>query len=117
MRGFFGGKRLLCLAAALVLIVSVPVCQARSGSKAEKHAQKVQKKLSRYKAGTLLHLEFNNNTECLGTVITLSDTSFAFNNSETNAKENHNYSDVSDVDKGKAYIGQGSTPKRRIHIF
>lgn len=117
MRGFFGGKQLLVLAAALVLVVCVPVCQARSGSKADKHAQKVQKKLSKYKAGTLLHLEFNDNTECTGTVNALSETSFTFNNTETNAKENHNYSDVSIVEKGKTYIGQGSAPKRHIHIF
>jgi hypothetical protein len=93
------------------------LCQAWSGSKAEKHAQKVQKKLSKYKTGTLLHLEFSDNTECTGTVNTLSDTSFTFNNSETNAKENHNYSDVSNVERGKEYIGQGSAPKRHIHIF
>jgi hypothetical protein len=117
MRGIIWRKRALCLAAAVLLVLSVPVCQARSGSKADKHAQKVQKKLSKYKTGTLLRLELNDNTECLGTVNTLSDTSFTFNNSETNAKENHNYSDVSDVDKGKAYIGQGSTPKHRTHIF
>lgn len=117
MRAFFGGKRLLCLAAALVLVASVPMCLARSGSKAEKHSQKVQKKLSKYKTGTLLHLEFSDNTECTGTVNTLSDTSFTFNNSETNAKESHNYSDVSNVERGKEYIGQGSAPKRHIHIF
>ena len=117
MRGILGGKRVLCLAAALLLVACVPLCQARSGSKAEKHAQKVQKKLSKYRAGTLLHLEFNDNTECTGTVNTLSDTSFTFNNTETNAKESHNYSDVSNVDKGKTYIGQGSVPKRHIHVF
>jgi hypothetical protein len=117
MRGIIWRKRALCLAAAVLLVLSVPVCQARSGSKADKHAQKVQKKLSKYKAGTLLHLEFSDNTECTGTLNTLTGTSFTFNNSETNAKENHNYSDVSNVDKGKTYIGQGSTPKHRIHIF
>ena len=67
MRGF-GGKWVLCLAVTLVLAASVPLCRARSGSKAEKHAQKIQKKLSKYKAGTLLHLEFNDNTECTGTL-------------------------------------------------
>jgi hypothetical protein len=117
MRGFFGGKRWLCLAAALILVAAVPVCQARSGSKAEKHVQKVQKKLSKYKAGTLLHLSFSDNTECTGMVNTLSETSFTFNNSETNAKESHNYSDVADIEKGNTYIGKGSTPKRRIHVF
>jgi hypothetical protein len=37
------------------------------------------------------------------------------NNSETNAKETHLYSDVSRVEKGKEYIGAGSAPKH--HIF
>lgn len=117
MRGFFGGKRVLWVAVALVLVAGVPLCQARSGSKADKHAQKVQKKLSKYKAGTLLHLQFNDNTECTGTLNTLADTSFTFNNTETNAKESHNYSDVLDVGKGTAYIGKGSAPKRPIHVF
>ncbi|HEV2484363.1 MAG TPA: hypothetical protein VGT08_02430 [Terracidiphilus sp.] len=117
MKSLFGGKSALCLAAALVLIACVPVCQARSGSKVDKHAQKIEKKLAHYKAGTLLHLEFNNNTECTGTMDKLSDTSFTFNNAETNAKETHQYSDVSTVDKGKEYIGKGSAPKHHIHIF
>ena len=45
MRAIFGGKSALCLAAALVLVACVPVCQAGSGSKADKHAQKIEKKL------------------------------------------------------------------------
>jgi hypothetical protein len=117
MRTFFGGKPTLCLVAALVLVACVPVCQAGSESKADKRAQKIEKKLSKFKTGTLLHLELNNNTECTGTVNTLSDASFTFNNSENNAKETHLYSDVSSVEKGKEYIGQGSAPKRHIHIF
>lgn len=117
MKAIFGGKAMVTLAVALALIVCVPVCQAKSGSKADKHAQKIGKKLARFKGGTLLHLEFNNNTACTGTVDKLSDTSFTFNNSETNAKETHQYGDVSTVDKGKEYIGQGSAPKHHIHIF
>jgi hypothetical protein len=117
VKAIFGGKAMVTLAVALALIVCVPVCQAKSGSKADKHAQKIGKKLARFKAGTLLHLEFNNNTECTGTVDKLSDTSFTFNNSETNAKETHQYGDVLTVDKGKEYIGQGSAPKHHIHIF
>jgi archaellum component FlaF (FlaF/FlaG flagellin family) len=110
-------KSALCLAAALVLVGCVPLCQAKSGSKVDKHAQKIEKKLSKYKTGTLVHLAFSNNTECTGTVNTLSDTSFTFNNSETNMKETHLYSEVSTVEKGKEYIGAGSAPKHHIHIF
>jgi hypothetical protein len=117
MRAFFGSKTVLWLGAALIFVACVHVCQAGSGSKTDKHAQKIEKKLSKYKTGTLLHLEFNNSTECTGTLNTLADTSFTFNNSETNAKETHLYGDVSNVEKGKEYIGQGSAPKRHIHIF
>ena len=117
MRASFGRKSALCLAAALVLVACVPVCQAGSGTKSDKHAQKIEKKLAKYKTGTLLHLEFNNNTECTGTVKMLSEKSFTFNNSETNAEETHLYGDVSQVGKGKQYIGAGSAPKHHIHIF
>ena len=117
MKAIFGSKAVVTLAVALALIACVPVCQAKSGSKEDKHAQKIGKKLSRFKLGTLLHLEFNNNTECTGTLDQLSESSFTLNNSETNAKETHQFSDVSTVDKGKEYIGQGSAPKHHIHIF
>ena len=116
MRVSFGGKSVIYLVAALFFVACVPMCQAGSGSKVDKHAQKIEKTLSRFNTGTLLHLDFNNNTECTGTVNTLSDASFTFNNSETNAKETHLYSDVSRVEKGKEYIGQGSTPKHHGHL-
>jgi outer membrane lipoprotein-sorting protein len=117
MRRILSGKSVLCLAAALALIACVPACYARSGSKVDKHAQKIEKKLARYKTGTLLHLQFSNATESSGTLDTLSDTSFSFNNTDTNAKETHLYGDVTSVEKGKQYIGEGSAPKHHIHIF
>jgi hypothetical protein len=117
MKGTLGGKTLLCLAMALMLIACVPMCQAKSGPKPDKHAQKMQKKLSKFKPGTLLHLEFNDNTECTGKLMTLSDASFTVNNTETNALETHQYGDLSQAEKGKEYIGQGSAPKHHIHIF
>jgi hypothetical protein len=117
MKAILSGKWAPLLAVALVLVVSAPACRAGSVSKADKHAQKIEKKLSKYKAGTLLHLEFSDSSECTGTVNTLSDTSFSLNNSETNAKETHNYGDVTRVEKGTEYIGAGSTPKHRGHIF
>lgn len=117
MRASLGGKIAICLAMAFMLVACVPVCQARSASKADKHAQKMQKKLSKFKPDALIHLEFNDNTECNGKLLTLSDTSFTYNNTDTNAKETRNYSDVTDVEKGTDYIGKGSTPKKRGHIF
>ncbi len=117
MKSFLFGKSALCLVVALALVICVPMGHAKPGTKADKQALKIQKKLSKYKSGTLLHLEFTNSTECTGTLSTLSDTSFSFNNSETNAKETHQYSEVSSVEKGTEYIGAGSAPKHHIHIF
>jgi hypothetical protein len=124
MRRSFGGKIVLCLAMVMMLVACVPVCQARSApradkqaQKAQKHAQKMQKKLSKYKPGTLLHLEFNDNTECSGKLMTISETSFTVNNTETNVVETRNYSDLTLVEKGKQYIGKGSTPKKRGRLF
>jgi len=111
------GKSVLYLAIAFVLVAFSPVCHAASVSKADKHAQKVQKKLSKYKAGTLLHLEFSNSQECTGTVTELSETSFTLNNADNNAKETHLYGDVSHVEKGTQYIGAGSAPKHRMRFF
>jgi hypothetical protein len=71
MKVSLGGKSVICLAVALLFVACVPMCQAGSGSKVDKHAQKIEKTLSKFKTGTLLHLEFNNNTECTGTVNTL----------------------------------------------
>ena len=55
MRSFQELNLALFLAVA-VAVVCVPLCQAQSGSPADKHAQKIEKKLSKYKTGTLLHL-------------------------------------------------------------
>ena len=115
-------KAVLSIAAVLALVLCVPASHARSASKdstknatkVQKHAQKIQKQLAHYKQGTLLHLQFNDNTECIGSVNTLSDASFTFNNNESNEKETHNYSDVSLVEKGKLLIGKNSVTKKRV---
>jgi hypothetical protein len=108
MRRIFGGKLLVGVLVAAVLIACGPVCQASGKTKAEKHALKIEKELSKFKAGAYLHLTFNDNTESSGHLGTLGDASFEFNNSENNAKETHQYGDVSKVERAKEYIGEGS---------
>ncbi len=112
-----GGKLLVCVAITLALLAFVPACHGSPKTKAEKHALKIEKDLAKYKAGSYLHLVLNNNTEVNGTLGTLSETSFDFSNTETNAKETHLYGDVYKVEKGKQYIGEGSEKHHRIHIF
>ncbi len=117
MKTSLGNKTILCLAALLAFVALVPVCHARSARNDEKQARKIQTKLSKYQPGSYVHLYFRDKTDSIGALGALSDTSFAFINSDSNAKETHLYSDVSRVEKGKETIGEGSTPKHHIHIF
>ena len=117
MRAIFGGKSALCLAAALVLAVSVPVCQAQSGSKADKQAQKIEKKLSKFKTGTLLHLRVQqqhrmhgNGEHSLRHVVYLQQFGYE-REGDPSLQRCFKY------EKGKEYIGAGSAPKHHIHIF
>ena len=117
MRLIFGGKSLACLAVVLALIACVPVCHSLSTKSQEKQARKMHSKLAKYPAGSYLHLYFRDKTETIGKLGTLSDASFSFTNSDSNANETHLYGDVSRVEKGKQYIGEGSAPRHHIHIF
>jgi len=118
MKTWFRGKSIVCVALVLVGIAFVPACQASSASKQEKHARKIEKRLAKFKPGSYLEFDFRNGSEATGNLITLSESTFTFTNSDSNAKETHPYGDVSEVKKGKTYIGAGSTAHHhRIHIF
>jgi hypothetical protein len=83
----------------------------------ERHAQKIHHKLAKYKPHTYLHLVLQDNSQENGTVAALSEKSFTFINADSNAVESHLYKDVSKVHKSKIYIGQGTAPRRHIHLF
>jgi hypothetical protein len=117
MRTLFGGRRMVWLAVVCAMLAYVPASQARSAKSVEKQAQKIEKKLAKYKAGSYLHLVFSDNTESSGSLGALSDTTFSFTNTESNVKETHRYSDVERVEKGKVYIGQGSEHHHHRVLF
>lgn len=110
-------KSVICLALALVSLASAPMSHALSAKGLEKQARKIESRLAKFPAGAFLHLHFRDGSESTGKLGALSDNSFTFTNSESNANETHAYSDVTKVEKGKEYIGEGSTPHHRIHIF
>jgi hypothetical protein len=83
----------------------------------DRHMQRIHRKLSRYKPHTYLHLVMLDKTQEDGTVATLSDKSFTFTNADSNALETRQYKDIAKVYKAKAYIGQGTAPRRHIHLF
>ncbi len=114
MKICLGGKSVLCLAVVLAFITSLSVCNALSTRSQEKQAHKMHAKLAKYPAGILLHLYLRDGTETTGKLGALSDASFGFTNSDSNFKETHTYSDVTRAEKGKEYIGEGSTPRHRF---
>lgn len=103
-----GGLR---LGVAGVLIAAVCVCQAQAGTGLDKHARKVQHKLSKYASGHYLHLELRNNTNSYGALGTLSETSFTFTSADSNTTSTYAYNDIEKVKTDKERIGEGTEPR------
>lgn len=116
-------KSVLHVAIAWTLIAIVPAAYASSKwfpqfqRNPDRHAQKIHHKLSKYKPHSYLHLSLQDNSQENGTIAVLSEKSFTFINADSNAVESHLYKDVAKVHKSKIYIGQGTAPRRHIHIF
>ena len=113
-----GKKLALSIAMATALVLSAPAGHAASAAKSlEKQAKKIESKLANFPKGAFLHLFFRDGSDSSGKLDKLADNSFTFTNSDSNADETHPYADVTKVEKGKEYIGEGSGPKRHIRIF
>jgi hypothetical protein len=107
------------LLAALVFafFTLAPVCQASSSArKEEKHVRKIEKKLAKFRKGTFLEVDLNDNTDARGSLVQLNDTTFQIFNADTNKAQTINYSDVDTVSKTKEYIGPGSEPSHHFHL-
>lgn len=104
----------LSLAIILMLIASVPASRAQSATQLDKHARKVEKRLTKYRSGTFLQVDLRDNTETLGSLGDLSDATFQLTSSDNNRRVSISYADVTHVKRGKEYIGAGSGPERHI---
>jgi len=117
MKSPFRGRSMVCLALACTFMASAPVVHADSSARIARRADKIHKKLTKYKPGTYLEFKFRDRTDTSGNLGALDANTFTFTNSESNAKETHPYADVSKVEKGKTYIGEGTAPRHHIHLF
>jgi hypothetical protein len=115
MKDVFGRKSIVRWL-AWALLVLVPACQAQSASNLDKHARKVQKRLTKYAKGTYVSIAFRDGTDSTGMLGSLRPTSFTFTNADNNASETHLYSDVARVERSKEYIGDGSEPAHHMHV-
>jgi hypothetical protein len=112
---FLRSNSSLLIAVAFASIALAPTIRAQSSEKIEKHAQKIEKRLAKYHTGTLMQVDFRDNSEALGTLGDVSDATFQITNSESNKVQTFNYADVTRVKKTKEYIGAGSGPEHHFH--
>jgi hypothetical protein len=96
-------------------IALVPISRAESSIRTEKHSRKIEKKVAKYRTGTLLQVDFRDNSVALGSLGDVSDASFQITNADSNKVQTFNYSDVTRVKRTNEYIGAGSGPEHHFH--
>ena len=67
---------ILCVVAAFAVCVIIPAAQAEQNSKLEKHARKIEKKLSKFHPGSYVQIDFRNDSQSIGSLGPLSDATF-----------------------------------------
>jgi len=109
-RGFRFLRRHVTLLAAVafLMVVCTPAGRAESPANIDKHARKIEKHVARYRAGTLLQIDFRDNSEAVGSLGEVSDATFQITNADSNKLQTFNYADVTRVKRTKEYVGAGS---------
>ena len=116
MKSFFGKHPVIRLAFAGAILASITLASApasrsessRSESSIAKHARKVHSKLQKYRSGSYLHLVLRDHINEYGALGALTDASFSFKDSDTNAVSNIAYAEVGQVRTDREPIGEGS---------
>ena len=109
----------LCMLVAVTLLMAgfAPACRAESSAQTEKHTRKIEKKVAKYHTGTLLQVDFRDNSEALGFLSDASGATFQITNADSNKLQTFNYDDVTRVKKTREYIGAGSEPGRHFRLW
>jgi hypothetical protein len=112
-------KSISCMAIALTLVAMTPAALAAGNPNPnlDKHARKIEKKLSRYQPGSYVQIELRDSSERLGALNALSGSTFEIANADNNKIETYSYDDVAEVRKGKEYIGEGSESHHHAHLL
>ena len=125
MKSFLSGFRskstvhiLAALAlASFALLATATHAHAQSPAPLDKHARRIEKRLTKFQPGTFLDFEFRDSSQTFGSLGPLSATSFQFTDSDSNRTQTHFYADVSEVKKAKEYIGEGSEPRHHVRLL
>ena len=117
MRIVMDRRSTLCLAIAFAMLSLLPATPAQQNPNLDKHARRVEKKLSKFSPGSLLEIDLRNNSERLGSLGALSAETFQVTDTDNNKSETYAYSDVARVRKGKEYIGEGSGGEHHVRLL
>jgi hypothetical protein len=109
-------KSLLCLAVAFFLCATVPAAFTQQNPNLDKHARRIEKKLTKFRPGSFVEIDLRDNSTSLGKLGSLSESTFQVVDSDTNKPATFAYSDVAGVHKGTEYIGEGSEPGHHFHL-
>ena len=102
---------------SFALLVTASLVQAQSPAPLDKHALRIEKRLTKFRQGTFLDFEFRDSSQTFGSLGPLSAASFQFTDSDSNRIQTHLYADVSEVKKAKEYIGEGSEPRHHVRLL
>ena len=112
---FLRCNSLLLVAIAFASIALAPTSQAESSARTEKRARKIEKRVAKYRTGTLLQVDFRDNSVALGSLGDISNATFQITNADSNKVQTFNFADVTRVKKTNEYIGEGSGPGYHFH--
>jgi hypothetical protein len=113
MKTRMGQKSLLWLVVAALSMAMAPAAFAQQNQNLDKHGRHIEKRLAKYCTGSFVQIDFRNGSQSLGSLGSLSASSFQMTDAENNQQETYSYDDVADVRKGRQYIGEGSEPSHR----
>jgi hypothetical protein len=109
---------LAALALAFFSLLAAPrPAHAQSSVPLNKHARRIEKRLTKFRQGTFLDFEFRDSSQTFGSLGPLSASSFQFTDADSNRTQTHLYAEVSEVKKAKEYIGEGSEPRHHVRLL
>jgi hypothetical protein len=103
--------------ASFALLAAATLAPAQSSAPLDKHARRIEKRLTKYRQGTFLDFEFRDSSQTFGSLGPLSAASFQFTDADSNKTQTHYYSELTHVTNAKEYIGEGSEPRHHIHLL
>jgi len=121
LSGFLSKSTVLFLAAlalaSFALLATATLAQAQSSAPLDKHARRIEKRLTKFRQGALLDFEFRDSSQTFGSLGPLSAASFQLTDSDSNRLQTHSYADLAEVRRAKEYIGEGSEPRHHVRLL